>query len=92
MTDIFFVKTPVALLDYKFDWSAWLASGETINSAIVTKQGNITLDHQTNDTTSVVAWLAGGDLNSSNIVTCQITTNQGRISERSINVYVQDLL
>ena len=87
----FFVKTPEALLDYKFDWSAWLESGETIDSAIITVVSTLVLDHQSNDNTSVIAWLSGGTLDSSHLVKCQITTSQGRISARSINVYVMDL-
>ena len=88
----FFVKTPTGLLDYEFGWVAWLESGETITSALITVPAPMILDHQTNDNTTVIAWLSGGTLNSSHIVKCQITTSQGRVSERAINVYVQDIL
>jgi hypothetical protein len=88
----FFVQTPGANLDYKFDWSDWLESGETIASAIVSTTSSITLSDQSNDDSSVTIWVSGGLLNNSHIVTCQITTSLGRITARSINIYVQDIL
>ena len=86
----FFVKAPGDLLDYKFDWSAWLQHGEVIIEAIITVPENIILDRQSNDNTSVTAWIGGGVVNTSHLVKCQITTNQGRINSRSINVYCQN--
>lgn len=44
-------------LDWKWDFSDWLASGVTISSYVVTVPSGITLVSDSNDTTSVTAQL-----------------------------------
>lgn len=83
-----FLKDPAAQLDYEFDWSTWLASGETISSATVTVPSGMTLDSQVDAADSVTAWLTGGTAGNTYIVTCQITTSQLRTDERSITIEV----
>lgn len=87
-----FTKDPDAVLDYSWDWSNWLEAGETIVTASVTAETGITKDSETNDTTSVTAWLSGGTAGESYTVTCRITTNSvpARTDERSIILRVRE--
>lgn len=83
-------KDPSAVLDWKFNWTNWLAASEEISSATVTVESGITKDSQSNTTTTVTAWLSGGTLGETYEVTCRITTNQGRTDERTIGIRVTD--
>lgn len=83
-----FIKDPDSTLDYKFDWTTWL-NGDTIASYTVTVSG-VTLDSDTNDTTSVTAWASGGTLGSVATIVCQVTTTAGRVDDRTIKLRIQD--
>ena len=83
MTNVF-DKDPNAVLDYQWDWSAWLETGETISTALVTVPTGLTLDSQVDTTTSVTAWLSGGTAGTGYAVLCHITTSAGREDDRQI--------
>lgn len=87
----FFVKDPQAILDYKFDWSDWLAAGETIESYTLDPQSGIAVtdDEATDSDTSVTVWLSGGSVGSAYTVGCYIVTSDGRQDERTIIVEVK---
>lgn len=87
-----FTKDPDAVLDYKFDWSAWLASGETIDTALVVADTGIVVDSFSimDSATAVMVWLSGGAATRKYIVTCRITTSAGRIDDRSMIVTVAE--
>lgn len=75
-------KDPDAVLDYTFDWTAWLTPiADTIQSHVVTVDG-VTLDSSSISGTTVIAWISGGTLGTNATVTCQITTAAGRTDER----------
>lgn len=76
-----------AVLDWKFDWTTWLSTDETITSHEVTVDG-ITLDSTDADTTSVTAWLSGGVANTRAQATCHIVTNMGREDDRTIYIQI----
>ena len=82
-----FQKDPAAVLDYEWDWSAWLGS-DTITSHTVTASTGITVASSTKTSTAVTAWLSGGTAGQSYGVTCQITTTAGRTDERTIMIAV----
>lgn len=99
-----FQKDPNAILDYTVDWSAWLASGETISTSTWTASTGITIattPAPSNTGTTATVWLSGGTVNggeelgvSGGIsqrayrVTNRITTSAGRTDDRSIFVAV----
>lgn len=85
-----YIKDPAARLDYTWDWSAWLATGETIATHVVDTPAGITLDTSTADATSVTAWLTGGELGRNHAVPCTITSSQGRTDTRTIEIAVRD--
>lgn len=90
-----FFKDPDEDLDWVFDWSTWLDTGETITDSSVTAANGITLGDGTNgapapshDDTSVLFWLLGGTDGQKYKVSNTIATSEGRISTRSILVWV----
>lgn len=88
-----FRKDPAAVLDYKFDWSTWLPTGDTISTVTITAATGITVDSSsiTDGDTSVTVWLSGGTAGSYYTVACKIVTAQGRTDERTITVKVENL-
>jgi hypothetical protein len=83
-------KNPLAVLDYEIDWTAWLASGETIAAANVTVPAGITLSTPASVNGGVVVfWLSGGTSGQSYTVTGMITTSAGRTDVRSFLLSVR---
>jgi hypothetical protein len=88
-------KDPDATLDFAFNWSDWLATGETISSYTITAQDGITLEtaaphEQSESNGKVTFWLSGGTANTWYTVACKIITNAGRTDERTMNILVLD--
>lgn len=81
-------KDPSGVLDYGFDWSAWLASGEAITASTWFSTVGITIDSDTHSLTSTVVWLSGGTSSQVYEVTNQIVTNAGRTDQRSLIIRV----
>lgn len=102
--DKVFLKDPKGVLDYTFDWAAltngtnlagetdWLASGETISSAVVTAGTGLTKDSDslTDSNTSVTVWLSGGTAGEDYEVECKIVTSASRTDARTIIVRVRE--
>lgn len=83
-------KDPTAILDYAFDFTAWLATNETITSATVTVPTGITLYQPASPSNGVVTfWLSGGSAGNSYLIECEIQTNQGRTDSRSFALMCQ---
>lgn len=81
-------KDPDAVLDFGFDWSDWLATGETISTSEWTVEDGITKDSDTNDTTKSTIWLSGGTAGITYELTNTITTSASRTDERSMKIRV----
>ena len=84
-----FVKDPDAVLDYEWDWSAWLGT-DTIASHTVTAATGLTVDSSTATSTAVTAWLSGGSVGASYAVTCHVVTAAGREDDRTVTVTVME--
>ncbi len=84
-----FLKDPDATLDYHFDWSDWLASGETISSEVITVPSGITLDSSSETSGVITVWLSGGTAGAYYLVACKITTSATRIDERTMRIIVK---
>ncbi|MEX3914913.1 hypothetical protein AB4Y43_01515 [Paraburkholderia sp. BR10872] len=80
-------KDPLSTLDYAFDWSAWLATNETISTATINVPTGITLAQGASINAGVVTfWLSGGTTFNSYLIECEIQTNQGRTDSRSFQL------
>jgi hypothetical protein len=84
-----FTKDPDAVLDYEFDWSAWLGT-DTIATHTVTAAAGLTVDSTEATTTTVTAWLSGGSVGASYAVACHIVTAAGREDDRTVTITVQE--
>lgn len=85
-----FTKDPDAVLPYVFDWTDWLASGETISSATMTVETGLTKDSETNTTTTHTVWVSGGTIGTRYLLTSRVTTNLGKTDDRSALVRITD--
>lgn len=85
------IKDPSAKLDYGFDWSEWLADGETITTSTWTVPSGITKDTDTKSTTGTIVWLSGGTAGESYRLVNRIVTSAGtpRTEERSMDIRVE---
>ena len=83
------MKDPNAVLDYSWDWTAWLDTGETITSHTLIPTG-VTVESSAVVGSSVVAWISGGTAKSTASVTCRITTSDGRTDDRTMTLWIQE--
>ena len=83
-----YLKDPAAILDYAFDWSTWLTSGDSIVSATVVAETGLTVDSSAASGTAVTAWLSDGEPGDLYGVTCQVVTPAGRVDERTMLIEV----
>ena len=83
-----FLKDPDAMLDYAFDWSGWLQSGETISSYSITVDSGLTKESDNESDGVVTVWLSGGTAGSEYTVSCKITTSMSRTDERTMRIKV----
>ena len=90
------LKDPSAVLDYVFDWTEWLATGETIavdsetgeKLITITADTGITVDSWTESDGKIIVWLSGGTAGINYKIACKITTSAGRTDERTIWIKV----
>lgn len=85
-------KDPDAVLDYTFNWADYLA---VLDDALAEVEFILDADMQQTlvtftDTTATV-WIGGGVLDRTHRVTCRITTQGGRIDDRSIFLKIKTL-
>lgn len=85
-----FIKDPSAVLDYVFDWSDWLATGEVISSHVITVDTGLTKDSSSEASGIVTVWLSGGTAGTNYKVACKIVTSAGRTDERTMWIKVAD--
>lgn len=83
-----FTKDPQSVLDFSWDWSAWLGEGETIVDKTVTPDAGVTVNSSSVSGDVVAAWLAGGTAGTTYTVACAITTSAGRAETRRIQISV----
>ena len=78
---------PQSVLDFDFDWSAWLADAETITAHTIETSGTVVVDSSSSSAAAVTVWVSGA-AESRVEVTCRIVTNQGRTDDRSLTLLV----
>ncbi len=89
-----FLKRATESIDYDFDFSDILPSGDSLQSdtasSTVTPASGITAGTKTHNTSTGVVkqYLSGGTASASYLVTCTITTTIGRILTREITVVI----
>lgn len=77
-------KDPDELLDYEFDFSLELDTGDTLLSyTLFVDNGHCTISTSSNGADSVTAWFAGGELGETCEIRCRAVTAAGRTIERT---------
>lgn len=93
------VKDSNAVLDYTFDWTAWLDDAvDNISSADVSiasgaePASNIAVDSVAIVGKTVVAWVSGGQVGETAALRCRITTDNvpPRIDDRTVYLKVKE--
>ncbi len=94
MAQQIFYKDPDADLDFVFDWSSWLAAGETISSETITAATGITLGTGAKAPSEsggvITVWLSGGTAGTIYTVACKIVTSKLRTDERTIEISIMN--
>ncbi len=80
-------KEATDVMDYGFDFTAWLA-GDTISSSTWVVPTGIIQDSESETTLITTIWLSGGTAGSNYIITNTIITVAGRTKEISFLIYV----
>lgn len=83
-----FTQDPNDVLDYPFDYSQWLAAGETIVSSAWYPSPGIVVGTTTNAFTYTVVWLSGGSLGFPYTVQNRIVTSDGRTKNKSMTLRI----
>jgi hypothetical protein len=89
-------KDVEAQLIYTFNWSDWLAQGDSINTAEYTVAARrndptpVTIESQgiTDANTDTYVELAGGQSDKAYVVTCKVVTADGAIDRRNFRLNV----
>lgn len=84
-------EDPGNVLDYSWDWSLWMASGDTISTSTWTVPVGIT---QTTPAPSIsgsvtTIWLTGGTAGQTYTVSNKIVTAQGRTKVWSRQIFIE---
>lgn len=85
-----FIKDPDATLDYTRDWTDWLAASGAdaiVSSEWITPAG-IVVEAQSNTENTATIWVSGGTLGQRYQLVNRITTNGGRIDDRTIVIKI----
>jgi hypothetical protein len=85
-----YLKDPDAKLDYGFDWSDWLASGETIITSTWAVPLGLTKVSDSFSTTATTVWVTDGTVGEAHVITNHITTSAGREDDRSHTLKIKD--
>lgn len=90
-----FAKDPTSSVDYSFDWSGWLTSSETINSATWSIDpagpGAPTLGTEINAASTRGIYVSGGLAGHRYRLSCRVETDAGRVAERSLTLRVMEV-
>lgn len=87
-------KDPASTVDYSLDWSAWLASGESITGTswflTPSDTGAPTLGAQIEADALQGIYVSGGTPGCRYRLTCHIETDAGRTGERSLTLRIME--
>lgn len=81
-------QDPDANLDWVWDWTPWLAPGETILTSTFTVSAGLDLGATSSTLASTTVWLSGGAPGSPYLVTNHIVTSAGRADDRSMTLRI----
>ena len=84
-------KDPDSRLDYGFNWTDWLASGESIASSVWSAEtSGITISSTYMSSPQTLAWISGGAVGSTYWIRNKIWTSQTRQTVRRFRLKVSN--
>lgn len=83
-----FIKAPDANLKYGFDWTKWLGDDIVLN-AVWNVPAPLVLGAVNRDNQKATAFLGGGEVNKTYLVSCHMTTVAGEEDTRSLYLKIQ---
>jgi hypothetical protein len=83
-------KDPNARLDFAVDWSASLPDGDSITSSLWLVPDDLATDTPSIDGTTTAVWISGGVAGRTYQVTNRITTEDGRVDDRTLRIAVTE--
>lgn len=83
-----FFKAPTEILEYQIDWDDWLGA-LTIASSSFTAPAGITIDEDSNTTTTTAVTLSGGTWGATYEISNTIVASDGQTETRSISIRIQ---
>lgn len=81
-------KDPEETLDYKCNWRALVPAGDKIISSVWSSPAGITKGVNTYTDYTTTLWLSGGTVDQTYQFTNTITTQAGRVLERTVQITV----
>jgi len=84
------IKDPDANLYYGFDWTDWLGSGDSISSVVWTITAGITKGAEVTGSYIAKVKLSGGTVGETYSVACKITTADGDVDERTMEINAEE--
>lgn len=90
----YYLKNPGASLDYSFDWSPYVAAGQTIAASrwkvLPVEPGGVTALVNSFASTTALVELTGGVAGRVYRITNQVNFSDGRADERTVELRVED--
>jgi hypothetical protein len=86
-----FLKDPSDKLDYVVDFSNLLTPTDIILLVQITTSGSASVSSYTVDGKKVVVFVEGGTVGQSSTISVKVTTNEGRVVERSFRVLTVEM-
>jgi hypothetical protein len=84
-------KRPHEVLDYVFDFTRWLSSGDAITEATAdVVGGSVVIDRVITDGSTATAWASGGAVGNTAEITMKIGTQLGRRKEAVLRLRIRD--
>ena len=77
-------KDPDEVLDYQVDWSARLASGDSVQSSTWTLDSGLSQNSASIASPKTTIWLSGGTAGKTATIVNRVVTTQGRTMEETI--------
>lgn len=84
-----FTKDPDAVLNYRMDWTDWLAGTDTILASEWTASG-VTIDSSSFTQTTADCVVSGGVAGTTGSISNKITTAGGLVDERTIQLQIRE--
>jgi len=85
------IKDPNAKLDYKISWAQWLPQGDAIAASTwVNVTAGITTSAAAFTDTATSIWIEDGTVDTIYSLTNRVTTDAGRIDDRTFTVLIQE--